>query len=162
MAQRVAGTVDPRPLAVPHGKHALDIAGRVQRRLLRAQYRGGAQILVHRGQEIDPRLLEPVAGVPHLEVEPAQGRAAITRDKARGVQPRRSVAPRLVQHDPHQRLRSGQEDPAGGSVIPVLQTVAVKGGLVPGHGGHPSCSRDKNTPQLAKNSVNYLAYMAYE
>ena len=50
---------------------------------------------------------------PELLVEPAQRRAAIAGDVARGVEARRQVALALHHRQPDQRLDAGQEDPTG-------------------------------------------------
>ena len=128
--QRIARAVDPRPLAIPHGKDALDPRIGVQRGLLRAQHGGCAQILVHRRQEGDVILRQPLLRPPQLLIHRAEGGTAIARDIAGGLQPRRPVAARLIQQDPHQCLRSGQKDPAGCGVIAVFQCVAVRGRLI--------------------------------
>lgn len=129
MLERVARTIDARPLAVPHGKHALDLGTGIERDLLRAEHGSGAKILVHGGQELDPVLFELHLAAPHLHVERAQRRAAIARDETGGGQPCRPVAARLVEHDPHQRLRAGQEHAASGLPVAILQRI---GGERPG------------------------------
>ena len=138
--ERVARPVHARPLAVPHRKHALDRTVGVQRRLLRAKDGGRAQILVHRRQELDPVGRKAFADAPQLLIDPAQRRSAIARHEARRVQPRLPVAPRLIQHDPHQRLGAGQEHAPVLAIVAVRQLIGRKAGVVTGHGWSP-CPR---------------------
>ena len=53
VAERVAGAVDARPLAVPHAEHAIEPAFAAQLRLLRAPERGRGEVLVDAGLEED-------------------------------------------------------------------------------------------------------------
>ncbi len=82
MAQRVAGTVDPRPLAVPDAEDAVIAPLAAQLRLLRAPQGRRRQVLVDRRLEEDIRRLEHLGRAPELLVEPAQRRAAIAGDIA--------------------------------------------------------------------------------
>ena len=58
MAEHVAGAVDARALAVPHAEHAIELAFAAQLGLLRAPERGGGEVLVDAGLELDVVLVE--------------------------------------------------------------------------------------------------------
>ena len=77
--------------------------------LLRPQNRRGPKVFVHRGHKGDVVILGHIPCAPQLKIDRAQGRPAIPRDKPSGVQPLLLIAPRLIQHDPHQRLGAGQK-----------------------------------------------------
>ena len=53
VAEHVAGAVDARALAVPHAEHAVELALAAQLGLLRAPERGGGELLVEAGLELD-------------------------------------------------------------------------------------------------------------
>ena len=135
--QRVARPVHAGPLAVPHGKHALDLAVGIQHGLLRAQNGGGPKVFVHRRHEADPFLVQHRLGAPHLKIQRPKRRPPVARDEAGGVQPRPFVPPRLVQHHPHQCLRPGQKHPARGPGIAVGQVIAAVQRRGDGHGDPP-------------------------
>ena len=58
VAEHVAGAVDARALAVPEAEHAVELALAAQLRLLRAPQRGGGDVLVDAGLELDVVLVE--------------------------------------------------------------------------------------------------------
>ena len=89
MAQHVAGTVHPRPLAVPEAEHPVVRALAVEPRLLRAPAGGGRGILVDAGLEHHVMPVEMRLRAPELLVEPAERRAAVAADVAGGVVSRR-------------------------------------------------------------------------
>ncbi|MNT83688.1 hypothetical protein D3C72_2235940 [compost metagenome] len=60
-------------------------------------------------------------GFPQRFVQAAERRAAVARDKARGVQAGLLVAPFLHEHEAHQRLDAAQVDPAFGGRVFVVQ-----------------------------------------
>ena len=70
--QRIAGPVHARPLAIPHGKYALDLAMRIQARLLRPQNRRCTQVFVDRRHKGDAVLGNPLAGAPQFQVQPPE------------------------------------------------------------------------------------------
>ncbi len=77
VAEHVAGAVDARALAVPHAEHAIELALAAQFGLLRAPQRGGGQLLIDAGLELDVGGGELAAGAHHLLVEAAR---AASRD----------------------------------------------------------------------------------
>ncbi|MCY1365450.1 hypothetical protein D9M69_522960 [compost metagenome] len=119
--EHVAAAVHAGRLAVPHGKHAIDRALAGQVHLLRAPHRGGSQLFVHAGQELDGVGFELRLGFPQRFVQAAERRAAVARDKARGVQAGLLVAPFLHEHEAHQRLDAAEVDPAFGGRVFVVQ-----------------------------------------
>ena len=83
VAEHVAGAVDARALAVPHAEHAIELALAAQFGLLRAPQRGGGEVLVDAGLELDVGGGELAAGADELLVEAAERRAAIAGDDSR-------------------------------------------------------------------------------
>ena len=65
----VAGPVDPRTLAVPHGEDAVVACAGEQPGLLGAPDRGRREILVQPGFEDDVVFVQMGARAPELEVE---------------------------------------------------------------------------------------------
>ena len=129
MAQRVAGAVDARPLAVPQAEHAVVRTLAVEPDLLRAPAGGRRDVLVDARLEHHVVLHEVCLRSFELEVQPAERRATVTADVAGGVVPRREVPVSLGQHEPHQRPDAGEEDaPALAGVL----VVEVYGGELDG------------------------------
>src|SRR3546814_11605728 len=62
MLERVAGTINPRSLAVPDGKYAILISLRYRRQHLGAPHRGRGKIFVHAGLEQDVLAFQPFLG----------------------------------------------------------------------------------------------------
>ncbi len=122
MAKHVAATVDAGPLAVPDADHAIMLGAGRQIELLRAPDRGGRQIFIHAGLELDVVLFEVFSRRKQLLVVTAERRTAISRDKARGVKPRGAVAPNLGHGEANQRLDAGQEDVAGALGVLLIKT----------------------------------------
>ena len=110
--EHVAAAVHARALAVPQGEHAVVVRLPDQVHLLRAPYRGGGQLLVDTGLELDVMRVEMLARLPERLVQAAQRRAAVTGDEASRVQPGRDVPPALHQREAHQGLNAGQVDAA--------------------------------------------------
>src|SRR5262249_40830450 len=106
-------------LAIPDAEHAVVARAGIEVDLLGAPQRGGGEVLVGAGLELDVVLLDEALGLPQRLVEAAQRRAAIARDVARGIEVGGKVALALHHRQPHQRLRSGQIDP------PAFQQVFV-------------------------------------
>ena len=107
--QRVAGTVQPRRLAVPHAEHAVAARAREQPDLLASPHRGCGEILVQAGLEDDALRLEVGGGLPQPEIQSAQGRAAIAGNEAGGVQAVRGIGLALLQGQSRQRLDAGKK-----------------------------------------------------
>ena len=120
--EHVAGSVDPRSLAVPHAEHARVLALAMELRLLGPPERGRGQVLVDARLKDDVVLVEKALRGRHLLVEAAERRAAIAGDVARGVVAGREVALALEHRQAHQRLDAGEENPA-----PVLGVLVVEG-----------------------------------
>ena len=110
--ERVAGAVDARALAVPHGEHAVGGSLRVGLDPLRAEHRGRTELLVDRGQELHAGRIEQLLRLPGLLVDHAERRAAIAADEALRLHSGRRVAGRLHQRQADQRLSAGEEDHA--------------------------------------------------
>ncbi len=122
MAEHVAAAVDARPLAVPDADHAIVPGARRQIELLRAPDRGGRQIFVHAGLELDVVLIEMLARGEQLLVVAAERRTPVSRDKTRGIETGGAVAADLGHRQAHQRLYSGQEDMAGALGVFLIET----------------------------------------
>ena len=106
VAEHVAAAVDAGALAVPDADCAIIFGAGRQIELLRAPDRGGREVLVHAGLELDVVLLEMFSGGKKLLVIAAQRRAAVAGDKACGVQPCGTVTfGRMVPPDPHEQPR---------------------------------------------------------
>ena len=73
------------------------------------QQRGGGEFLVDAGLEHDVGAASELLRAHELLVEPAERRAAIAGDKARGVEPGAAVALLLHQQRADQRLIAGDE-----------------------------------------------------
>jgi hypothetical protein len=67
-------------------------------------------------------LFEMFSGGHELLVVPAERRAAIAGDEARGLQPVGMVAPHLGHRQAHQRLRSRHEYVAGSGGVFLVET----------------------------------------
>lgn len=135
VAEDVAATVDPRPLAVPHRKHALHPRLGRQGQLLAAPHRGGGQVFVDARLEHDVVLGQVLGGLPQAEVQPAQRRAPVARHEAGGVEPGGPVALALDHQEAHQRLVAGEIHAAGFGGVFVVQGCAADGaGILLGHG----------------------------
>ncbi len=139
--QRVAGAIHARALAVPHGKHAIDIAVVAHAGLLRPHHRGGGHVFVDARQEGDLVGVQRLLRLPHGHVHTAQRRSAVPRHETGRVQAALAVHPALREHHAHQGLRAGQEDAAGlarqvvGELILKVQLGCGGGGTV-----HSQCS----------------------
>src|ERR1700677_115108 len=90
MAEDVAGAIDARAFAVPHGEDAVVLALAAQLGLLCAPDRGGGKILVDAALKADIAFLQKRCSAEELTIEAAEWRAAITADVAGGVE---AIAP---------------------------------------------------------------------
>ena len=125
----------PGALAVPDAEHAVVLALAPQLRLLRAPQRGGGQVLVEAGLEPDVVGLQDAPGAQQRGLQRGDGRAAVARDVARGVEAGLQVAGALGQHQADDGLGAGQE--LAGLVEGVL---VVEADGVLGHWTPSACS----------------------
>ena len=109
VAEHVAGAVDARALAVPDAEHAVVLALAAQLGLLRAPQRGGRQVLVETGHELDVVGLQHALGAQHGRLQRGDRRAAVARHVAGRIQPGLHVAGALRQHQAHDGLGAGQD-----------------------------------------------------
>ena len=94
--------------------------------LLRAPAGGRRELLVEAGLEDDVGSRELLLGLPELQVEAAERRAAIAGDEAGRVQPVAAVALALHQQHADDRLRAGQEDALLAEIELVVERDVVK------------------------------------
>ncbi len=118
----VAAAIHARALRVPQREHAVVLAGPDQIDLLRAPHRGGGEVFVDAGPELDVMGLEMLLGAPQRFVQSADRGAAITGDEPGRIEPGRLVAPALHQRQTHQRLDAREVDPPGAAEIAVVET----------------------------------------
>ncbi len=122
VAHHITRSVDPRPLAIPQAKDAIELTLAAQLGLLGAPKGGGGEIFVETGFKADIGGLQILLRLLHLLIDRTQRRAAIARHIASGNQPRRTIPRFLHQHQAHQRLGSIQEDGSLPEIITVVQT----------------------------------------
>ena len=119
--EHVAAAVDTRALAVPHGKHAVIARAGEQVGLLAAPHRGGGQLFVDPGPEVDVVVLKEGLGLPQTLVQVAQGRAAVAGNETGGIQALGAVALLLQHRQSGQRLGAGEVQMTGGKTVLVIQ-----------------------------------------
>src|ERR1700722_18245574 len=112
MAEYVAAAIDARALAVPDPDHAIMAGAGRQIELLRAPDRGGREVFVDAGLELDVVLFEVFARGEQLLVVAAKRRSPVSRNEARGIEAGGAVAPDLGHGQANQRLDPSQEDVA--------------------------------------------------
>ena len=122
VAEHVAAAVDAGALAVPDADHAIVPGAGRQIELLRAPDRGGREVFVHAGLELDVVLLEVLSRGEQLLVVAAERRTAVPRDEARGIEAGGAVAADLGHRQANQRLNPGQEDVAGSLGVFLVET----------------------------------------
>ena len=122
VAEHVAAAVDAGALAVPDADHAIVPGAGRQIELLRAPDRGGREVFVHAGLELDVVLFEVFSRGEQLLVVAAERRAAVSRDEARGIEAGGAVAADLRHRQANQRLDPGQEDMAGALGVFLIET----------------------------------------
>ena len=125
--EHVATAVHARPLAIPHAEHAVVTRAGKQVDLLRAPDRGGGQVLVDAGLELDMVRLQVLGGLPHVLVHAAQRRPPVARHKAGGVEPGPRVAQALHHRQAHQRMDAAHPGTAGFKGVPVVQLDGFEG-----------------------------------
>jgi hypothetical protein len=121
MLEYVTTAVDPGPLAVPHGEHAVVARAREQVGLLAAPYRRRAQLFVDAGLEVDVVFLQVIARIPQALVQTAQRRAAIAGDEAGGIESEGGVTLLLQHGQAGQRLGAGQVEVTSSEAVFVIQ-----------------------------------------
>ena len=122
VAEYVAAAVDAGALAVPDADHAIVAGALRQIELLRAPDRGGREILVHAGLELDVVLLEMFARGEQLLVVAAERRTPVARHEPRGIETCGAVAADLRHRQANQRLNPGHEDVAGALGVFLIET----------------------------------------
>ena len=122
VAEHVAAAVDAGALAVPDADHAIIFGAGREIELLRAPDRGGGQVLVHAGLELDVVLLEMFSCGEQLLVIAAERRPAVTGDEACGVETGGVVAADLRHRQANQRLDARQEHVAGRLGVFLVET----------------------------------------
>ena len=122
VAEHVAGAVDARALAVPHAEHAVVLALAAQLGLLRAPDGGRGEVLVDAGLEDGRRLAARSGrGAHELLVEPAERRAAIAGDIARGVEAARRSRSFCIRQSRISAWIAGDEHTALAKVVFVVE-----------------------------------------
>src|SRR3974390_3666447 len=92
VAENVARAIDTRSFAVPHYKHAIELALAMQLSLLRTPQRGGGEFFVETSLELDVSGGELLGRPRELLIETAERRTPITGQKACGFQAGDAVA----------------------------------------------------------------------
>ena len=106
----VAAPVHPRPLSVPDREHPVVLPAGEDLGVLGPPHRGGREVLVEAGVEADVVRLEEGPSLDEGVVEAAEGRAAVPRDVAGGVESGRDVAAALHHREPDEGLDAGDVD----------------------------------------------------
>src|ERR1700684_3147523 len=126
MAEGVAGAIDARAFAVPHGEDAVVLALAAQFGLLRAPDRGGGKILVDAALKADIAFLQKRCSAEELTIEAGEWRPAITAHIARRVETVAPVDFLLHQAQPHQRLETGDKNLAVAEIVFVVELDVAK------------------------------------
>ena len=130
MAKDVSAAIHAGPLAVPDAEHAVVLRPREEVELLRAPERGCGEILVQPRLEADVVCLQMFFRAPQRLVIAAERRAAVAGDVPRRVQTGGDVAPALHDRQAHQRLGSGDENPATVQLVLVVERSLGEGGEI--------------------------------
>jgi hypothetical protein len=112
VAERVGGAVETRRLAVPHGQHAVVLRAGQLAGELAAPRRGGTELLVEPGHVLDVVALYELAVAGELLVEPAERRALVAGDHRARHEAAAKVGAVLVERQPDEALKPGEEDAA--------------------------------------------------
>ena len=102
VAECIDAAVHPRPLAVPHAEHAIELGVGVEFDLLASRNRRGGQLLVQARLEADVLALKPGFGPPQGLIESGKRRAAIAGNQPRRVESLSKVALMLQDGQPDQ------------------------------------------------------------
>src|SRR6516162_982534 len=101
MTENVAGAIDARTLAVPHGENAVVLSLAAQLGLLGTPDRGGSQVLVNAALKAHIAFLEKAFSAQKLAIEIAERRAAVAGHEARSIEAVAPVELLLHQAEPH-------------------------------------------------------------
>src|SRR5262249_22031092 len=118
--------VDAGPFAVRAAEPGVALALATQLGLLRARDRGRGDVLVEAGLKADVVFVERALRADELLVEGAERGAAIAGDIARCVEAGAAVALLLHQTEAHDGLEAGDEDPALGEGVFVVERDLVE------------------------------------
>ena len=129
MLEHVTAAVHARPLAVPHGEHAVVLGVRVKIELLRAPHGGGTQFLVDARHKLDVRFFEVLFRFPRVLVNRAEWRATIAGNETASVEPGPFVDLPLQHHQAQQRLRAVHVDAPRGQRKAVVERDVLDGPL---------------------------------
>ena len=97
--------------------------------LLRAEDGGCGEVFVDGRKELDAVVFEAGFLTPKFQIDGAQGRAPVAGDKARGIEASGLVAAGLVKEDAGKRLGAGEENPASGSRVAIVEAVGLGWGF---------------------------------
>ncbi len=122
VAEYVAATVDAGALAVPDADHAVVPGAGRQIELLRAPDRGGREVFVHAGLELDVVLLKVFFRSEQLLVVAAKRRATVAGDETGGIEARGAVAADLRHGEAYQRLDTRKKHMAGALGVFLIET----------------------------------------
>ena len=153
VADRVAGSVEARRLAVPHADDAVValVVERVDE--LAAHHRRRRQLLVEAGTDDDRQVGHGGRGGRRLLLERRDGRALVAGDERRRVQAAAAVDAQLVDGQAGEGLDAGEEDAAVLEAEAVGQLVRRKVRVV----DRSSVSRDVPPSPHANSGVERLS-----
>ena len=129
MLEDVAAAVHPRPLAIPHAEYAVVLGAGGKVDLLRSPKRRGGEILIDARLEYHLVFRQVELCFPQGLIKAAEGRTAVAADIAGGIEPGQRVALVLQQQQSNQGLGAGEECPARGESVFVLEGDAAQGGV---------------------------------
>ena len=121
VAEGVTCAVNAGPLAIPDAEYAIVFWLAVETHLLRAPDGGRRNVFIDTGLEYDVVIVQVLACHPELLVVCAERATPVSGDIARGIQPRRLIAKVLHDGQAHQRLGAGDENPAVGDGVLVIE-----------------------------------------
>ena len=123
VTEHIARAIDPRPLAIPDAEHAVELAFATHFSLLAAPQGGGGQVLVQPRLKLDVARFQERRRRHELVIDRTDGRTAIARHIARGVEACPAVPLRLHERQPHDGLGACQEHRRFVEIIFVIETV---------------------------------------
>jgi hypothetical protein len=126
MFQRICRPVHAGDFAIPKAEHCRAGLVCVGFDLLRADHLGGTEFFIHGRQKFDACVGDQFLIARDLHINPAHGGATVARHIAAGIKTACTVTACLIQRDAHDRLGSGQENPALGPRITILQFIVFQ------------------------------------